>query len=519
MDLRGLIAELPSKKGAIHIYERGKSSRHSHASLHAEIMRARAALAGWGVRPGMRVGIYAPNSLAWMVYDLALIDIGAISVAFTDDFAGQVNDALLTQHDVALLLISKSDAKLFPQMPAHIAFIDGDNGEVRALDRMPPLEADSADQHSLVFSSGSAGGLKGLVISRKGIEETLPPIYDAIGLAPGDRLQLFLPLSNLQQRNMCYSALWYDFDLIVTDYTQLFDAMKALNPTMLIAPPVLYQMIQSDFERLPAGKKRVRMALAGLVGLVPVPAWRRALARRLFADFHAQFGNRMRMLITGMAPIRRELGRFFEGMQLPLCETYGMVEAGSITFRPAGSREYGSVGKVLPGIQLSFEEDGEIVVQRDHHLTLRYFQCAPGENERTFLSREKVATGDIGRLDDQGNLYLMGRKRELIVAPGGYKVHPEVIEQEMNDCPDVDQSVIFLKANSAQLTAVVTLIQPEAEGARARVKKHVAGLKSARKIAQFVDVIFADEPFTRENGMLRPNLKLDRKAIAAKYAG
>lgn len=518
MDLRGLIAQLPGKKGSVFTFERGQVASHPHAKLHDDIKAARRVLESWGVRPGMRVGIYAPNSYAWMVHDLALIDLGAVSVPFTDDFAGQVNDELLARYDVALLLISKSHAKQFAQKPAHVAFLDAESGAVQALDRMPPAEADGHDHHSLVFSSGSAGGLKGLVISRKGIEGTLPPIYDTIGIRSGDRVQLFLPLSNLQQRNMCYAALWYDFDLIITDYTQLFAAMKALHPTILIGPPVVYQMIEADFERLTANRKRLCAALAWLIALVPVASWRMALARRAFPDFHGQFGGRMRMLITGMAPIRRELGRFFERMQLPLCETYGMVEAGSITFRPAGSRQYGSVGKVLPGIALSFEEDGEIVVQRDHHLTLRYFQCAEGENERTFLSKDKVATGDIGRLDGDGNLFLMGRKRELIVAPGGYKVHPEVIEQEINHCPDVDQSVIFLKPNSTQLTAVVALVQPETEGARARVKKHVAGLKSARKVASYVEVIFADGPFTRENGGLRPNLKLDRKAIAAKYS-
>jgi len=112
-----------------------------------------------------------------------------------------------------------------------------------------------------------------------------------------------------------------------------------------------------------------------------------------------------------MAPIRRDIGKFFERMQLPLCESYGMVETGSITFRPAASKEYGSVGHVLKGIQLSFQDDGEILVHRDTPLTLRYFQCGAGENERTFVAPGTIATGDVGRLDDRGNLFLLGRKK------------------------------------------------------------------------------------------------------------
>ncbi len=517
MHLRGLIADLPSKKGTAYTFERGQIVAYPHAALHDEVMRTRRALTDWGVRPGMRVGIYAPNSYRWLVHDLALIDIGAISVPFTDDFAGQVNDQLLARYDIALLLISKSHARLFPQKPAHVAFMDADNGDVRALDRMPPPEPDSDDQHSLVFSSGSAGGLKGLVISRKGIEVTLPPIIEAMGLKQGERLMLFLPMSNFQQRNMCYAALCYDSDLIITDYTQLFAALKALNPTVLLGPPVLFQMVYADFEKLPAWKRSALLAAGHVVSLLPGTAVRRAAAHLLFGNLRDQFGANMRMLVTGMAPIRRHLGLFYERMQLPLSESYGMVEAGSITFRPAGSREYGSVGKVLDGITLSFEADGEIIVQRDNPMTLRYFQCAPGENERTFVGAGRIATGDIGRLDDKGNLTLLGRKKELIITAGGYKIHPEVIEQELNNCPDVAQSVIFLKPGANQLSCVVALHQPEAEGARARVKKFAQGPQSIRKAAQFVEVVFADDAFTKDNGMLRPNLKLDRKAIAAKY--
>lgn len=517
VELRSLIAGLGSKKAAVYVFERGKIAKHSHAALANDVAEARQSLTDWGVRSGMRVGIYAPNSYPWLVYDLALIQIGAISVPFTDDFAGTVNDDLLARYHIALLLTSKSHARLFPNRPEHIAFIDGDNENARVLDRMPPREADEADQHSLVFSSGSSGGLKGLVISRKGVEVTLPPIMEAFGVRPGDRLQLFLPMSNFQQRNMCYAALWYDFDIIITDYTQLFAAMKALHPTILLAPPVLYQMMYAEFEKRPAWKQRLLTTLGALNSWIPLPSARRAVARILFREFHEQFGEQMRLLITGMAPIRRNIGEFFDRMQLPLCESYGMVEAGSITYRPPGSREYGSVGKVLDGIKLSFEPDGEIIVHRDNPLTLRYFQCSPGENERTFVGPGSVATGDIGKLGADGNLYLQGRKKELIVTAGGYKVHPEIIEQELNHCTDVSHSVIFLKPDAAHLTCVVDLHDPNDDEARARVKKFVNTLQSTKKATQFVEVIFADTRFTKENGMLRPNLKIDRKAITARY--
>jgi long-subunit acyl-CoA synthetase (AMP-forming) len=517
MEFGSLLAALPAKKGAIHVFERGKVVRHSHASLHDHVVRTRDNLRAWGVKAGSRVGIYAPNSLHWLIHDLALIELGAISVPFTDDFAGKVDQALLDKYNIALLLIAKRDARLFAQKPAHIAFIDGENENIRALERASSGDADEADQHSLVFSSGSAGGLKGLVISRKGVEATLPPIFEALDVTSKDRLLLFLPMSNFQQRNICYAALWYDFDIIITDYTQLFVAMSALNPSILIAPPVLYQMIHAEYQKYPSWKKSLWSLLSSLLSLVPAAPLRQELARLMFRDFYRQFGSNIRLLGTGMAPIRRNMGKFFERLQLPLCESYGMVEAGSLTFRPAGSKEYGSVGKPLRDVTLSFTPDNEIIVNRDTPMTLRYFQCADGENERTFIAPGRIATGDMGRLDPAGNLFLLGRKKELLITPGGLKVHPETIEQELNNSPDVAHSVIFLKPHATHLSCVVDMVAPSDAAARERVTEFANRLPAAKKAAQFVEVIFADAPFTADNGMLRPNMKIDRKAIAAKY--
>ena len=519
MEFRSLLAALPGKKGAVHVFERGKVVRHSHASLHDQVVRTRENLRAWGVKTGTRVGIYAPNSLHWLIHDLALIELGAISVPLTDDFAGKIDQALLDKYNIALLLIAKRDARLFPQMPTHVAFLDAENKNIRALERSSSGDADEADQHSLVFSSGSAGGLKGLVISRKGVEATLPPIFEALDVTSKDRLLLFLPMSNFQQRNLCYAALWYDFDIIITDYTQLFAAMPALNPTVLVAPPVLYQMIHAEYQKFPRWKKSLWTLLSSLLALVPGASLRQELARLLFRDFYKQFGSSIRLLATGMAPIRRTLGKFFERLQLPLCESYGMVEAGSLTFRPARSREYGSVGKPLRGVNLSFTQDNEIIVTRDTPMTLRYFQCADGENERTFIAPGRIATGDMGRLDADGNLFLLGRKKELLITPGGLKVHPETIEQELNNSPDVAHSVIYLKPHATHLTCVVDLATSGDTDARQRVTEFANRLPAAKKAAQFVEVIFADAPFSTENGMLRPNMKIDRKAIAARYLG
>ena len=162
----------------------------------------------------------------------------------------------------------------------------------------------------------------------------MPPVAEVIGLSHEDRLLLFLPISNFQQRMMYYAAIWYDFDIIITDYTQLYPAMKALQPTVLIAPPIFYQLVHARFSA-PGFERLAPPAWRGAV----VPAAGRGFAPRacrslVFKDVYALFGGKMRLLISGMAPLNRNICQFFDRMRLPLCESYGMVEAGSLTYRP-----------------------------------------------------------------------------------------------------------------------------------------------------------------------------------------
>ena len=516
MKFERLLTGLSSKKGAITMLADGKPVRHSYAELAADVARVQEQLTRWNVKAGVRVGMFAQNSYAYMVYDLALIGLKAITVPFTDDFAGALNRELIDKHNIALLLLSRKAKHGFDANDRYIAFIDVENQEVRARDRAPYAHGDEEDDLCLAFSSGSAGGLKGLVISRSGAESTLPPVVEAIGMSHKDRLLLFLPMSNFQQRMMYYASIWYDFDIAVTDYTQLYPALKILQPTVLIAPPILYQLTHTRFSGCAEGLEAPARGAADLLGarsgLAAAPGQafvqgRPRHVRRPDAAFDFRDGA-----------AQPQYHRFLRSMQLPLSESYGMVEAGSLTYRPPSSRKYGSVGKPLRGVTMSFEADGEIIIHREKFLTRRYFQCAPGENENTFIGANRLATGDIGTFDAEGYLNLHGRKKELIITPAGYKVHPEVLEGELNACVDVVQSVIFQKQGVSHLTCVVVSGQDRPEEASTRIRKYVDEMMAGRKV-RIGEVLFADEPFSAQNGMLRPNLKLNRKAIAAKYAG
>jgi long-chain acyl-CoA synthetase len=518
MDLRGLRPKLWTQRGSVQCLDGGKVVEHSYPQLARDVGTALTKLCQWGVVAGMRVGIYAQNSYQWLVYDLALIEIEAIAVPFTRDFSGALDEALFSKYGISLLLTSKEMAGHIGSHAAYLALIDADNAQVcaRAVKAGDP---DDPDTLSLVFSSGSAGGIKGIIISRKGVESCVGPIMEAVGLRPSDKFLLFLPMSNFQQRLLCYAALWNDASIAVIDHTQLFAGLEKCAPTILVAPPVFFQMVHAQFCGYPILVRRGWRLMGRALGLVPGVMFRQALARTVFRRLLGQFGKRVRLLITGMAPIKPEIAALFYQLQIPLCETYGLVETGSLTFRDPRSRKFSSVGRPVRGVDLSFSEEGEVIVHRRHPLSLGYFNCADGENEKTFVRPGEVATGDIGVLDRDGHLYLKGRKNALLVAPNGYKVHPEALENGVNACAGVLGSVFFQRPGNAHLSCVVVLEKPDHLEHGKAVRQFIDRLEAARKISPYVEIIFAREPFSVENGMLRPNMKLDRKRIVATYGG
>ncbi|HEY4678181.1 MAG TPA: AMP-binding protein [Candidatus Angelobacter sp.] len=520
MDLRKLSSHIAEKKhqNVIITFEKGKVVKRDHQTFYADVMAACTWLKECGVQPGTRIGIWACNCYEWIIYDLALLDLRALSVAFTDDFAHLSADELIDKYSLSLLLVPSSEKhhKAAAQSSA-VAFLDGENKNIRAI----PRAAGPADWEfkttGLVFSPASSGRLKGLTLWRQGIEASVDAFTQRVQPLPDDCLLLFLPISNFQQRLMYYSALWYGFDLIVTDPTRLFRALKDLHPTILIAPPMLYEAFENRFYNLPTWKRWAALSAGSIIRMLPSQSLRARLARMLFKDAYEALGGKMRFMVTGMAGIKKSTLELFRLMQLPLYETYGMTEFGGIALNVPGDSKLGSVGRLLPGVRVELAPDGEVIAIREHRIASTYFECADGEAEQTFISQDRVATGDIGRFDKDGYLYLIGRKKEMIVTSGGNKVHPELPEAEIDACPDVARSVVFAHEDSPNLVAVVLPKKLEDVSVRIRIQQFVDQLNERKPFLTVDAVIFSDQAFSRENGFLRPNLKLDRKKIAQHF--
>ncbi len=520
MDLRKLTSHIAEKRhqNVIITFEKGKVVKRDHQTVYADVMAACTRLREWGVQRGARVGIWAYNCYEWIIYDLALLELRALSVAFTDDFAGMTADELIDKYSLSLLLVSVSEKKhKTAAQSSAVAFLDAENENVRAIRRVVEETDWEFETTGLVFSSGSSGRLKGLTLCRQGIEASVDAFTKQAEPFSTDCLLLFLPISNFQQRLMYYSGLWYGFDLIVTDPNRLFRALKELCPTILIAPPMLYEAFENRFYNLPRWKRWAARGVGNVVRMLPLQSLRARLVQTIFKDAYQALGGKMRFMVTGMAGIKRSTLELFRLMQLPLYETYGMTEFGGIALNVPGAAKLGSVGRPLPGVRVELAPDGEVIAIRQYRIASTYFECADGEAEQTFISQDRVATGDIGRFDKDGYLYLIGRKKEMIVTSGGNKVHPELPEAEIDACPDVARSVVFADEDSPNLVAVVLAKNLEDVGVRVRIQQFVDQLNDRKPYLTVGKVIFSDQPFSRENGFLRPNLKLDRKKIAQHF--
>ena len=523
MELTGIVDRLRRSVGSISYYDAGTPGRivvRSYPDLAADVAAAKARLEELAIAPGMRVGIRAPNSYQWIVYDLALLELRCVIVAFPDTGYDLGDLEIATRFDLALLLVPNAEHERARH--AFVAPIDGAfSHAVRA--RPSKIYADPGfEEFSLVFSSGSAGKIRCLVTSRSGTEHTIDSFIEMFDLAPGgqtrharDRFLLFLPLSNFQQRLTVYGVLFYGIDLLLVDPPRLFPALQELRPTVFIGPPLFFETVETKFALQPRLVRGAIGALTALAERAPEPV-RARLLKAIYRPLWSALGGAMRIMITGSAPIKRTTLELFGRGGFPLYEVYGVTECGLVACNVPGHNQRGSVGRAFEPGSITVAQDGEILVKKSRPLTLRYEGEDPDEAAGTYLPDGTIATGDLGRFDADGYLRIIGRKKQVIVTPGGQKLNPEVLEARLNECPVIDHSVVFATPEG-ELVSLVSLRAKRTPTSEIQVQEWVAKLRREQPAAPLQRAHCTETKFSRDNGLLTRNLKLDRKALWALY--
>jgi amino acid adenylation domain-containing protein len=510
--------------GVIDYYDDdGRVARKNFPAVRAEIFGVVEKLTRWGVREGMRVGILATNSYEFVLHDLALLELRCTSVVFPEEFARKTSAELIKNYDLNLLLISKRDPWPTLTRGDWTAYLeDGPEASgVSVKSALPPALGEGY-MPALIFSSGTAGRIKCMIINRAGLEEIIKSFYRLFDIGSTDNMLVFLPLSSYQQRMMVYAGFYYGFELSLAKPSQLFAALQDFRPTLCIAPPLLYETIHGQFMKGVQGLGTVQRTLAKqmvkLARVAPGEALKARLRAACYGRVYSSLGGRMRLMWTGMAPIKRRTLEFFSDLRLPLYEAYGLTESGNIASNMPQHNRIGAVGRPIIAGSVHLAEDGEIIVCKENFLTTGYFGGSGGDDTDLYATPGRIPTGDIGRFDEDGYLYLIGRKKEILVTTQGYKAHPETLEAQINGCPAVDRAVVFGNGLS-YLIALISAQNASGPEVERRIRQHVEKLnRDLPPTGRINKVHLTTDQFTLENGFMTRNLKLDRSAIFKHFA-
>ena len=547
------------------------------SKVRDQIHRLSRALKAKGLKPGDRVLLVSENRPEWAITDLAVLRAGGVTVpAYTTNTTDD-HLHLLTDSGAAMVVVSgKKLAK--PLLPAIgkaksvrlLLTIDdmtlATGAGIEALgwadalalgDEAPDFAEDPAstlssqDLACLIYTSGTGGRPKGVMLSHGNIRSNVESAYHVLEeLGLGDDVFLsFLPLSHAYEHTagqflpIAIGAEIYYAEGIETLTTNLTEA----KPTIMACVPRLYEVM----------RQRILNGISRQSGLKPklfakaVDIGSRAyedprslsfvdkllnplLDRLVRAKVKERFGGRMKALVSGGAPLNYDVGLFFHALGLPLFQGYGQTECSPvISVNRPGRVKLETVGPALPGIEVRFGDDGEILVQGDAVMQ-GYWQDQ--ESTDRALIDGWLHTGDVGVMDDEGFIRITDRKRDLIVNSGGDNVSPQRVEGIAALEPEIGQVLVY----GDKRPHLVALIVPDQEfvTAYARVEGKKHDMAELAEDSDFQEVIGAavkrinnrlspierirrfkilHQPFTIESGLMTPTLKLKRQAIYREY--
>ena len=411
----------------------------------------------------------------------------------------------------------------------------------------------STDIATIVYTSGTTGPPKGVVQTHGNHMGTLDSAARMAGIEGGDTHLLFLPLAHSFARLESFIGVHRGLTTAFAEnIDKLRDNLPEVKPHFICSVPRVFEKVYAGvIAKAEAGsplKKKI-FHWAVKVGREvsklqqakrPVPAglaFKHRIAHKLvFSKLHEALGGRLRFAVSGGAPLSKEIAEFFHAAGILILEGYGLTETcPSLTFNRLDNFRFGSVGQAQPGIEIKIAADGEIL-GRGPNIAQGYFK-KPEATAEVFLPDGWFATGDIGRLDGDGFLYITDRKKDLIVTAGGMNIAPQNIENMLKGDPFISQAMVhgdkrpypvalltlnpeelakFAKEQGILDTDPASLAKhPKVVERVSRIVEERNGeLQSYAKVKKF-SILPAD--FTVENGLLTPTLKVKRKIITEKH--
>lgn len=440
-----------------------RALRFTYGDIGRLARRAAALLDREGVQPGDRLLLWAVNSPYWVAAFFGCQLRGIVPVPLmaqnTPDFVEKI--ARIT--DAKLILKSSLRPVRVPGVP--ILSLEASLASDGVPDAFTPALPGPDDACQILFTSGTTGTPKGVVLKHRNILANVEDIVAARIVVPGDHLMSFLPLAHAFEQ-VCSLFTAMTLGLQVTQAASLSGphirlCMEEDHPTVLVSVPEFLKLAMQQVEAK-AAERGQGEKLAKLFALGPkLPVFAR---RRLARPILERFGGRLRLAVVGGSALDPDVGARWEALGVTVLQGYGATECSPVVAanRP-GRHKLASVGPPLDSVQVRLAEDGELLV-KGPNVVDGYYQ-RPDETAARFRDGWYY-TDDLGEIDSDGHVRIRGRKKFLIVTPAGENVYPEDVEAELAREPEVrDAAVLGWRRNGRFEIHAVLLPRPEARGA------------------------------------------------------
>ena len=554
----------------------------SSRELFEQVRDLSLGLAALGVEPGSRVAVVSDSRPEWVIADLAILAGGAVTVPIYPTLPpAQVGYVLADAGAVAVVASDETQAAkvraVRPDLPGLRALLVIDApadaparerettcAAVREAGRERLMredglarawkEAASAIEPdrlaTIIYTSGTTGDPKGVMLTHGAVIANLADVDTLVSVDDRDDALSFLPLSHAFERAVVYQYLIKGSAVTFAESMETVARdMARVRPTVMTGVPRVYEKLQARVlenvaQASPLRQRLFRWALrvGGACGAAARAGARPPLADRIgypLADrlvlsrVRERTGGRLRLVLSGGAPLPVPVAEFLFAVGIPVLEGYGLTETAPVlTLNPEDAPRLGTVGKALPRVELRFADDGEILV-RGPNVMRGYY----GKPEATAAALEGgwFHTGDVGRLDEAGYLVITDRKKELLVTASGKNVAPQPIEQQIRQSPLVGEALLV----GDRRPFVAALIVPDVTALAAAVGAPADADRSAlvsredvrRRFDAIIDAVNAELPRHEQirkyalvpaelsvaTGELTPTLKLKRRVVEARW--
>ena len=498
-----------------------------------------------------RVLLVSENRPEWMTADIAIMSNQLIAVpnyiTYTSrDFEHILNDSkpkgLIVSNKNLLDTVLIASKKINFELQFIICFDRFDNSNIPNLSFYDDLIEDASikpdkylsiqrkDPASIIYTSGTQGLPKGVVLSHGGILSNCEGAYELLQTLKGPDLTFltWLPLSHSYEHVVQFVTLMMEAKVFYNKSIEtLFPTIKIAKPHIMTAVPRFYNNLFAKMQINLKNQSQFTQNLfnqAILLGTKKLHQQKLSITEKIF-DFLMDklvrkkvldnFGGRLKAFVSGGGPLDSRVGEALNALGLKTLQGYGLTETSPVvSCNPLHKVKVETVGPIFPGVEVKLAEDGEILVKGEN-LMLGYWNNQEATN-KTIIDGW-LHTGDIGEFDEEGYLKITDRKKDIIVSLGGDNIAPSKLENLLTLSSDIEQACVF--GEQKNYIAAIIILSADSKATKEQIDLYIekmnTDLSQPEKIKRYHII---DEPFTIENNLMTPTMKVRRHEVEKKYS-